>query len=339
VTEGYDKATSLLQEAVSSFRSSALSEDDALRWLSLVCWVAHMIGEDEAWDELSNTWLRVAHDSGGLSAVPLAVNERAKVEFAFCGAETAAAVAEAGVSVETRATMLNGAGRWREALTVAQFAGEPDPVAFASAWACSELVEAATRNGSVEAAVQPLERLAERARASRSEWALGIEARSRALVCAGAEAEALYLRAIDHLERTRVKLELARAHLLYGEWLRREGRRIDAREHLRAAYDDLSSMGAESFAARAHRELLATGETARRRIESTRGDLTPQETEIARLAAQGHTNPQIGARLFISPRTVQYHLRKVFQKLDVHSRNDLRTALPLEAQTVVAVAA
>src|SRR4029079_899230 len=125
-------------------------------------------------------------------------------------------------------------------------------------------------------------------------------------------------------------VDLARAHLLYGEWLRREGRRVDARGQLRTAYELLSDLGADGFAARARGELLATGEKARKRVESTRGDLTAQEAEIARLASEGHTNPEIGARLFISPRTVQYHLRKVFQKLGVRSRIELRGALPVE---------
>src|SRR5262249_12612190 len=195
------------------------------------------------------------------------------------------------------------------------------------------------RSGAVDLTDEPLRRLAELAFASGTDWAFGIEARSRALVTCGPTAELLYGRAIDRLGRTRLRVDLARAHLLYGEWLRREGRRVDARGHLRTAYELLSAMGAEGFAARAQRELLATGETARKRIESTRADLTAQEAQIARLAAQGHTNPQIGARLFISPRTVQYHLRKVFQKLDVRSRNELHSALPPELAVAEAAAA
>jgi DNA-binding CsgD family transcriptional regulator len=136
----------------------------------------------------------------------------------------------------------------------------------------------------------------------------------------------LYLEAIERLERTRIRLELARARLLYGEWLRREERRVDAREQLRAAYDTFSHAGAEAFAERARRELLATGETVRRLTNETRDALTHQETEIARLAADGNTNPEIGARLFISPRTVEYHLHKVFTKLGVSSRKELRAA-------------
>jgi DNA-binding CsgD family transcriptional regulator len=160
-----------------------------------------------------------------------------------------------------------------------------------------------------------------------TEWALGIEARVRALLSEGDAADRLYRESIERLDRTRVRVELARAHLLYGEWLRRENRRVDAREQLRAAYDQFSRIGAEAFAERARGELLATGETAPRRTVETRDALTPQEAQIARMASERHTNPEIGAKLFISPRTVEYHLRKVFTKLDVSSRKELRGAL------------
>jgi DNA-binding CsgD family transcriptional regulator len=172
-----------------------------------------------------------------------------------------------------------------------------------------------------------LPRLEERARAANTDWALGVLARSRALTSEGEAADSFYREAIERLARTRVRVELARAHLVYGEWLRREQRRVNAREQLRLAHDMLSAIGAEAFAGRARRELAATGETVRKRSADTRDDLTPQEEQIARLAADGQTNPEIGARLFLSPRTVEYHLRKVFPKLDISSRKELRKAL------------
>jgi DNA-binding CsgD family transcriptional regulator len=164
-----------------------------------------------------------------------------------------------------------------------------------------------------------------------TEWARGIEARVRALSSDGGAAETLYREALERLGRTRLRIELARTHLLYGEWLRREHRRVDAREQLRTAEDMLSTMGVEAFADRARRELLATGETVRKRRVETRGDLTAQEAQIARLAHDGLTNPEIGAQLFISPRTVQYHLRKVFLKLGISSRAELDRVLPGDA--------
>jgi DNA-binding CsgD family transcriptional regulator len=159
-----------------------------------------------------------------------------------------------------------------------------------------------------------------------------MESRSRALLSENKAAERLYREAIERLSRTRVRGHLARAHLLYGEWLRREGRRLDAREQLRTAHEMFSAMGMEAFAERAARELLATGETARKRVAETRDQLTPQEAQIARLAGDGLSNPEIGARLFISPRTVEYHLHKVFTKLDISARSQLVQALPSEAR-------
>ena len=166
-----------------------------------------------------------------------------------------------------------------------------------------------------------------------TEWALGIEARVRALLSEGAVAESRYHESIDRLGRTRVRVELARTYLLYGEWLRRERRRTDAREQLRIAHDMLDAMGVQAFAERARRELLATGETARKRTVETTGELTAQEAQIARLARDGLSNPEIGARLFISARTVQYHLSKVFAKLAISSRSQLGRALPGDRAT------
>lgn len=233
-------------------------------------------------------------------------------------------------SEHARAVLHNGRGQYEAALAPAESATAQDEL-MVSVWSLPELVEAATRSGRTELAAAALERLTERTRAAGTEWALGIEARSRALVSADGQAEELYREAIDRLGRCRVALKLARAHLLYGEWLRRENRRIDARVQLRAAHDMCVSMGADAFAARAARELLATGETARKRVDETRGQLTAQETQIARLASEGRTNPEIGAQLFLSPRTVEWHLRKVYSKLGIHSRKELRAAIPAAA--------
>jgi DNA-binding CsgD family transcriptional regulator len=194
-----------------------------------------------------------------------------------------------------------------------------------------ELAEAASRTGDLATLRSVLDWMSERTPVTRSDWALGIDARLRALLSDGGVAEHHYRESIGRLGRTHLRVEHARAHLLFGEWLRRERRRVDAREHLRTALELFSSMGVEGFAARAQRELLATGETVRRRTPDTRDELTPQELQIARLARDGLSNPEIGMRLFISPRTVQYHLRKVFIKLDIGSRHELDGVLPGDA--------
>jgi DNA-binding CsgD family transcriptional regulator len=225
------------------------------------------------------------------------------------------------------AVLYNGLGRYEPALAAAQSAVAADDI-VTSSWALQELVEAAARAGRPDVARAAVERLAERTGASGTDWASGTEARARALVADGPAAEDLHLRAVELLGRTRMAAQLARARLSYGEWLRREGRRVDAREQLRCAYDVFAAMGAAGFAERARHELLATGEKVRRRTDDARDNLTPQEEHIARLALQGRTNPEIGAELFISPRTVEWHLRKVFAKLGVSSRKDLGDALP-----------
>ena len=226
------------------------------------------------------------------------------------------------------AILNNGLGRYQQALAAAQDASQETPPLYMSMWALPELVEAAARCGNSQLAADALERLAETTRPGGTDFGLGIEARSRALVSEGAAAEGLYREAIDRLGRTQLRPELARAHLLHGEWLRREGRRTDAREQLREAYQMLTMMGVEGFAGRARRELLATGENVRkRRVENT-GELTAQEAQIARLARDGLSNPEISTQLFLSPRTIEWHLRKIFGKLDISSRKQLRGALP-----------
>jgi DNA-binding CsgD family transcriptional regulator len=231
-----------------------------------------------------------------------------------------------------RAVLFNGLARYDEALAAAAAACAHDGLGL-YALGLVELIEAAARTGQPDVAVPALDRLAERTRASATDWALGIEARSRALLTEGPEAQAHYVEAVERLSRGRVELHLARAQLVYGEWLRREKRRAEAREQLRAAHDLFTGFGAGAFAERARRELSATGETPRRRTADARIVLTPQEAQIARLAGEGLTNPEIAAQLFISPRTVEYHLRKVFGKVGISSRKELRPALGNRAPT------
>jgi DNA-binding CsgD family transcriptional regulator len=208
--------------------------------------------------------------------------------------------------------------------------GQPERYSEESAatWGLIELIEAAVRSGQPQLARHPLELFAQTTQAAGTDWALGLEARCRALLSHNAsEADGLYREAIERLRRTRVRVELARAHLLYGEWLRRERRRLDAREQLRHAHKLFTEFGMEGFAERARVELEATGEHARQRTAETGDDLTPQEAQISRLAADGATNQEIAAQLFISPSTVDYHLRKAFRKLGVKSRHQLEQHL------------
>jgi DNA-binding NarL/FixJ family response regulator len=230
------------------------------------------------------------------------------------------------IGAYAHAVLCNGLGRYEEALAAATSASEHREV-VAENWGLSELIEPATRCGRIDLATDALKRLAAKAQAARTDWALGIEARARALLSEGADAERWFHAAVDHLGRTRVRAELARTHLLYGEWLRRESRRVDARAELNVAHELFTSMGMQAFAERAGSELLATGEKVRRRIAEARDDLTPQERQVAQLARDGLSNSEIGARLFLSPRTIEWHLRHVFSKLGVRSRRQLGTAL------------
>jgi DNA-binding CsgD family transcriptional regulator len=227
------------------------------------------------------------------------------------------------------AVLHNGLGRYQDALAAARRATSYEADLGSMIWPLPELIEAAARGGMTAVAADACRRLAVLTDASGTDWALGLQARSQALLSEGEEAERRYRRALDLLSRTRLRVDLARAHLLYGEWLRRERRRSDAREQLRTAHGLLEETGAEAFAERARRELRATGETARKRTHAAvDGDLTAQEAQIARLARDGLSNPEIGTRLFISAHTVQYHLRKVFAKLGITSRGQLDRVLP-----------
>jgi DNA-binding CsgD family transcriptional regulator len=244
------------------------------------------------------------------------------VETTIAAAESGGQGAAVICAYWVTAILHNGLGRYADAFAAAGEARTGH--LYISMWALPELIEAAVRTSSTEVAVGALERLAESTRVSGGDWALGVEARSRALLSEGETADRLYREAIERLGRTRMRAELARAHLLYGEWLRRENRRIDAREQLRVSYQTLTAMGMEGFAERARRELLATGETVRKRTVETLTDLTAQEAQIAKLARDGNTNQEIAAQLFISPRTVEWHLGNVFTKLGITSRKGLR---------------
>jgi DNA-binding CsgD family transcriptional regulator len=235
---------------------------------------------------------------------------------------------ELGLARYATAVLHNGLGGYEAALAAARQACEYEDLGFFG-WSLAELVEAGARSGARDEASAALRQLAERTSAAGSDWAFGIQARSRALLSGGAAADALYREAIDRLGRSRIAVHLARAHLVYGEWLRREQRRVEAREHLRVAHEMFGRFGAAAFAERARWELQATGETVRKRTMDTRDVLTMQEAQVARLAAEGHTNPEIGAQLFISPRTAEYHLHKVFSKLGISSRRQLRHHLAL----------
>jgi DNA-binding CsgD family transcriptional regulator len=248
---------------------------------------------------------------------------QAMVESTLSDAELRGEGAAMGLHWALQALMHNAAGQYDKALSRAHIGCEYDEV-MAYNLSLVELVEAGVRSAQPEEAATAFDRLQERTSAAGTGWALGVESRSRGLLH---DDEAAYVESIEQLTRSRAAVDLARSRLVYGEWLRRENRRVDAREQLRAAHESFTRMGAEAFAERARRELVATGETARRVTADNWDALTPQELQVARLARDGYTNPEIGAQLFISPRTVEYHLRKVFRKLDVTSRRGLRDAL------------
>ena len=225
------------------------------------------------------------------------------------------------------AILFNGLGRYDQALAWAQRVAEETPQLQHFRWALTELIEAAVHLGKPEVAAGALEQVMAATATSSTDWGRGIQARCRALLSEGESAERHYREAIERLARTRRRPDLARAHLLYGEWLRRENRRVDARVELRAAHDQFASIGMEGFGERARGELLATGERVRKRTVATRDVLTAQERQVARLAREGLSSPDIGARLFLSPRTVEWHLRNAFIKLGIHSRRELTDVL------------
>jgi DNA-binding CsgD family transcriptional regulator len=232
------------------------------------------------------------------------------------------------MSQRAAAILHNGLGRYETARVSAQQAADAAPELYSSTWALPELIEAAARAGDADLARGALRQLEEAAQPFSTGFALGLTARCRALLSHGTSAEGLYREAIDQLSRSPVRPEVARAHLLYGEWLRRERRRAEARDQLRTAHEMLTAIGMAAFAERARRELVATGETLRGDSDTATDELTPQEVQIARLARDGRSNREIGTLLFLSPRTVEWHLRKAFIKLGISSRGSLYTALP-----------
>jgi DNA-binding CsgD family transcriptional regulator len=254
---------------------------------------------------------------------------------------TNAAAGGQGIGVQyahwVTAILYNGLGRYSEAQAAAEQATAEAPELFLWGWAMPELVEACAKSGDRRAGNGALARLVDATNGAGGDWALGIQARSAAQLSRSGSAESLYQEAIARLGRTRLRPELARAELLYGEWLRREDRKLDARGHLRRAHDLFAAIGMEAFAERARRELLATGEVVRKRSAGRLDEFSATELQIARLASDGRTNPEIGAQLFLSPRTVEWHLRHVFSKLGVRSRKDLRAALPKDTHTAVGV--
>jgi DNA-binding CsgD family transcriptional regulator/tetratricopeptide (TPR) repeat protein len=278
------------------------------------------------------TGTHVAH-YGAL--VLVALRGRTSEAFPLIDATVANATTEGqGTAVQyahwAKSVVLNAVGRYDDAFLAAELASDDTPELFVSAWALSEQVEAAARSGNDRRATEALRRLQERTQSTNEPWGLGLEARSRGLVSDGASAEAAFHEAVEQLRRTRLRPDLARAHLVYGEWLRRQARRADARTQLHAAHDMFVSIGMEGFAERARRELLASGETVRKRsVEAAASEeLTAQEMQIALMVRDGLTNAEIGARLFLSARTVEWHLRKVFTKLGISSRRQLGDALP-----------
>jgi len=332
-----DEACTVISERWARFCRDAGALSDLLLALSFRTYVLLFTGDLSSAASLVEE-VRAATDATGINFEPTGAMALA----AFRGNEAEASpfieanVSQAlhrregnrlAVATWASAVLNNGLGRYQDALAAAQQATDPLDVIYPY-WALAELIEAAVRSGTSGAATDAYRRLAEMAAATASEWALGLQARSRALLADGGEAEEFYEASIEHLGRTRMRADLARARLLYGEWLRRQRRPGQARDQLRTALDMLEAMGMEGFAERARRELRTTGETrARQRSVRSHSELTVQEAQVAKLAREGLSNPEIGARLYISSRTAEYHLSKVFTKLNITSRIQLERVL------------
>jgi DNA-binding CsgD family transcriptional regulator len=365
VTDGHAAAAPTLQRAAKALAD--IPAEDVLKWGWAASTASGCKYDDEGIYAIAARQVQLVRDAGALAQLPIYLSALATVSV-WSGDLPGAASLIAEIDSVTAATgsqfppyallelraaegremeasapitstiephaylaaavLYIGLARYQEAASAARQAAEASFEPWAYIWALPELVEASVRVGDEERARDALARLAEVTQSCGTDWALGIEARCRALLSNGASAEDRYREAIDRLGRTRLRPALARAHLLYGEWLRRENRRVDARTQLRAAHEQFTSIGMEAFAERARKELVATGEVVRARSVEARDDLTAQERQIAEMARDRLSNAEIGARLFLSPRTVEWHLRHVFTKLGIRSRRELADALP-----------
>jgi DNA-binding CsgD family transcriptional regulator len=365
VTDGHAAAAPTLQRAANAL--AYIAPEHVLRWGWAASAASGCIYDDEGIYAIATRQVQLVRDAGALAQLPIYLSALATVSvwngdlpgaaslIAEIDSVTAATGSQfppyallelraaQGREIEASAPITSaiephaylasavlyiGLARYQEAVSAARQAAEASFEPWAYIWALPELVEASVRVGDDERARDALERLATITQSCGTDWALGIEARCRALLGNGTSAEDRYREAIARLGRTRLRPELARAHLLYGEWLRRENRRVDARSELRAAHELFASIGMEAFAERARKELVATGEVVRARSVEARDDLTAQERQIAEMARDRLSNAEIGARLFLSPRTVEWHLRHVFTKLGIRSRRELADALP-----------
>jgi DNA-binding CsgD family transcriptional regulator len=312
--DGYSAGLSQLSQALDAFTNEH-GVTDRSRWRRLMACIAMDLWDDERWQCVASVALDGA-GSGGPDAGGAQVDPN-------LGIVVSSDFRSISMATYAKAVICNGLGRYEEAREAARWAVERDDLGF-SGWALSELVEAAARSGRADVATRALAALRHRAQSSGTHLALGIGSRGSALLSEGKVAESHYQQSVEHLERTLVRVHLARSRLVYGEWLRREGRRVDARAQLRAAETMFNDIRANAFAERTRRELQATGETVHKRTYADFSELTPQEDQIARLASSRLTNSEIGTQLYISPRTVEWHLRKIFRKLGVTSRRELR---------------